>query len=175
MENDSMTERIRKSNQAESNTFLGEESAECSENSKAPKTFLPPSIVEQGGLGLAESQLRIFATIKAECSSHTGPRSPAIPPNPPANAPIFEAPIPATLEYFHSLGIDMLSEDIVFVKKLVPRATISRNSAIRSYIEIWRAAYQAESVQHRQSNKARFSANQWLREEATRINEKVLP
>lgn len=157
-----MIERTRESNETENNILLEEESAERSENAFIPIKYLPPGATIRGGLAIAKLQLRISPVNKAGCKSHAGPLSPASPPDPPATKPLFEAPIPLSLEYFQALGIDALPGDIYHLKKLLPRATVSRNSLIRLYTETWQAAYQAEPVQHRKSNKARFAANQWF-------------
>ncbi len=174
MEIDGMTNRIRKQNKNDRKTLSREESADCSESGAAPGVSIPPEREKPGGLKNNELQLRISKAAGADCISQTGRHFPTTPPSPPPAQPLFEATIPVCLEYFHASGIEVLSDDIMFLKKLLPRATVNRNSVIRSYIEIWRAAYHGESVQHRQANKARFAANQWLRKEAARKKEKVI-
>lgn len=158
-----MIERIGESNKTESTIIFGEESAEGPENTFPPNRNVPPGTAKQGGLAMAELKLRISPMIKAEHTSLADSRSPPSPPNPLATKPLFEAPIPLSLEYFHALGIKPLLDDVAFLKKRLPMATLSRNSIIRSYIKTWRTAYQAEPVGYRRSNKARLAVNKWLR------------
>ena len=74
-----------------------------------------------------------------------------------------ETPIPISREYLADHGVHLLAEDMAFLRWHLPRATRSRNLAIRRYIKTWLLAAEAEAVLHRKENAGRYAANCWLR------------
>ena len=76
----------------------------------------------------------------------------AFPPNPPL-------PPPITREYFASQGVNLLPEDIAFLRWHLPKGTVARNKATRQYLDNWRKGMRAETVAHRKENAGRWAAN----------------
>ena len=58
----------------------------------------------------------------------------ANPPNPPAPRLNIETPIPLDIEYFATQGVDLMQDDLVFLKSYLPEGTTMRNELIRGYI-----------------------------------------
>ena len=82
-----------------------------------------------------------------------------------------EAPLPLTMEYFRAQRVELLPEDLAFLRWYLPRAAPSRNDAIGRYIDTWLMAAAAEPVLHRKENAGRYAANSWLRALANEQND----
>lgn len=89
--------------------------------------------------------------------------SPPNPPNPPAPTDQIEKPLPVTMEYFGAQGLELLSEDLAFLRWHLPRDTTRRNRYITRYIAAWLEAMASEPLLHRKANRGRFTANSLLR------------
>ncbi|GAB3319262.1 hypothetical protein [Haliea atlantica] len=74
-----------------------------------------------------------------------------------------EEPAPITREHFSSLGVQLLADDLAFLRWHLPRANAARNAAVREYMRRWHEAMDEEPIEYRKDNAGRRSANSWLR------------
>jgi hypothetical protein len=74
-----------------------------------------------------------------------------------------EAAILLTFEYFHRHGIELLAEDLAFLRWHLPRSARTQRAAIGQYIAVWLSAMDSEPKNQRKQNVGRRDANTWLR------------
>ena len=86
------------------------------------------------------------------------------PQNPQGSTPHFEKPLPVSVDYFASLGLELLELDRVFLERHLPHGTVRRNACIRDYIQKWQDSAQKEPLPQKQQNVGRRAANTWLRQ-----------
>lgn len=102
----------------------------------------------------AESEARAVADFQAKSAN---------PQNPQPLPKIAEQALPITRDYFASLGIHLLADDLAFLRWQLPRTTPARNAAASEYVRRWHEAMDGEPVQYRKDNAGRRAANTWLR------------
>lgn len=141
----------------------GAERAERAETQQRRSRQSPPLEAEKGGKLGVLGQIRPNPLRWAETETPAPRGFPPNLPNPPAPKPEIEKPLPVTLEYFETQGVDLLREDLAFLHWLLPRDTARRNAYIARYVSVWREAMDAEPMAHRKTNQGRRAANTWLR------------
>lgn len=87
----------------------------------------------------------------------------ANPQNPQPLPSVAEPALAITREHFAGLGVQLLADDLAFLRWHLPRATAARNAAVREYVRRWHEAMDAEPVKYRKDNVGRQAANTWLR------------
>ena len=98
----------------------------------------------------------------AESETRATTAFPPVPPNPPPLTSKLEILLPVTREYFASQGVELLPEDLAFLRWHLPKGRTARNEAIAQYLDNWRKGTEIEPVAHRKENAGRRAANSWL-------------
>ena len=71
--------------------------------------------------------------------------------------------VPITLDYFASLGVNLLADDLNFLRRHLPMTTLDCNTAVCEYARRWHEAMDAEPQNYKKDNAGRRAANTWLR------------
>lgn len=121
------------------------ETAEVAENQQPQPITNPPPLAESGG----KTEIRQNPPPLAENKTRLTTAFPPNPPNPP----------PVTREYFASQGVDLLPEDLAFLRWHLPKDNANRNKAIHEYMATWLEAAAREPSSQRKANRGRFAAN----------------
>lgn len=143
--------------------------AEVADNQQPRGSVSPPHLAESGGILLPALEIRQNPPSLAESETPASisfppdPPDPPDPPNPPHRVPEFEKPIPITLDYFASMGVNLMVDDLAFLRWYLPKPTAVRKAAVCDYVKYWLAAMEAEVLPHRKENAGRRAANNWLR------------
>lgn len=123
----------------------------------------PPHGAGKGGKGSGLEVIRPSPPAGAGSETHAATTFPPNPPNPPAPMVEIEKPLPVTMDYLRTQGVELLPEDVAFLRWHLPKDTAGRNKAIRQYIAIWLEAADSEPLSHKRANRGGFAANTWLR------------
>ena len=142
----------------------GAERAERAESQQPQGLCHPPAEAERGGKRAGADAIRPNPPARAGTESRAATAFPPNPPNPPAPSAEIEKPLPVTLEYFRAQGVELLPDDLAFLRWYLPKDTARRNAYIAQYVTVWRCAMEAETIEHRKANQGRKAANQWLRQ-----------
>lgn len=140
------------------------EAAEVAESKEYKEPCNPPPLAENGGERQTALEFRRNPPPLAETKARTTKAFPPNPPNPPPITTKSETAQPVTREYFISKGINLLPEDLAFLRWYLPKDAASRNKAILEYIAVWERAASRELLDQRKANRGRFAANAWLRD-----------
>ena len=136
--------------------------ADCAE-SQQPRGLQSPHIdAETCGKGQMTEVIRTNPYAHADADTRAINTFPHNPHNPHAASVETQKPLPVTLEYFRAQGVELLPEDLAFLRWHLPKDTVRRNSCIGRYVSEWHDAMQGEPVTHRKANKGRRAANTWL-------------
>lgn len=76
----------------------------------------------------------------------------------------FEKYTPLEPEHFRAEGVNVLPDDLLFLRCCLPIKVGPRNTALDHYVSLWLEAMEREPVGHKKENAGRFAANTWLRE-----------
>jgi hypothetical protein len=68
-----------------------------------------------------------------------------------------------TFEYFQRHGIELLAEDLAYLRWHFPRSARPQHEAVGQYIAIWLKAMKKEPKSQCKQNTGRRAANTWLR------------
>ncbi len=149
-------------------TPAGAERAERAERQQPQGLRSPPPEAERGGKGAGVDRVRPNPPAGAGNESRATTVFPPNPPNPPAPRAEIAKPLPVTLEYFRVQGVELLPEDLAFLRWHLPKDTARRNAYIAQYVAVWHDAMRGEPTGHRKANQGRRAANQWLRQAVVR-------
>ena len=75
--------------------------------------------------------------------------------------------LPVTLDYFSAMGVNLLADDLAFIRRHLPMTTAEHNTTVRGYVRRWHEAMDAEPQKHKKDNAGRRAANTWLRNKTT--------
>ena len=122
----------------------------------------PPPLAESSGKTTPAPVIRQNPPPLAESETRATTAFPPVPPNPPPLTSKLEILLPVTREYFASQGVELLPEDLAFLRWHLPKGRTARNEAIAQYLDNWRKGTEIEPVAHRKENAGRRAANSWL-------------
>lgn len=140
------------------------ENADCAESHKRRGFQSPHLEAESCGKDREPEEIRTIPHVPAEAETRAPRGFPHNPHNPHSSFAEIETPLPITLDYFRALGVELLPEDLAFLRWHLPRDTARRNAAIAQYVAVWCEAVDAEPMPHRKANQGRRAANTWLRQ-----------
>ena len=118
---------------------------------------VPTTEIRSNPQPLAESEAPVIAKFQEKSAN---------PQNPQSLPEITEPALPITTDCFVGLGMNLLAEDLTFLRKRLPVATQDRNAAVREYVRRWYEGMGAEPAEYRKDNAGRWAANSWLRSRA---------
>ena len=140
------------------------ERAERAESQQRQGLQSPPHGAGKGGKGAGLDVIRPSPPAGAVSETPAVTTFPPSPPNPPSLMAEIEKPVPVTMDYFRTQGVELLPDDVAFLRWHLPKDTASRNKAIPQYIAIWLEAADSEPLSHKKANRGGVAANTWLRQ-----------
>lgn len=140
------------------------ETADSAESAELCRLENPQPLAESCGKKLIPLEIRSNPQPCAESETYVITGFQAKSANPQNPQPLIaEQALPSSIVYFESLGVNLLPDDLTFLRNRLPGDTNGRNVSVREYIRRWHEAMDAEPVNYRKDNAGRYAANTWLR------------